>query len=61
MIATFNYMKKLKKKKKKTLSPIALCRLEVHATLNPKLNLTMPMAIGFFALFLGGSWPWVEK
>jgi hypothetical protein len=46
---------------KKTLPPIALRRSQVHATLDPKLNLAMPMAIGLLALFLGGSWPWVVQ
>jgi hypothetical protein len=48
MVATFGYMTKLKKQ---TLPPTTLCRSQVHATLKPKLNLAMPMAIGFFALF----------
>jgi hypothetical protein len=48
MIATFSYMTKLKKQ---TLLPTTLCLSQMHATLKPKLNLAMPMAVGFFALF----------
>jgi len=44
-----------------TLPPTALRYSQVHATLDPKLNLAMPMAVGFFALFFGGSWPWVVQ
>jgi hypothetical protein len=55
MIATFSYMTELEKKHYHPRCS------QVHATLNPKLNLDMPMVVGFFAFFLGGSWPWVVQ
>ncbi len=47
--------------KKTTLPPTSLRYSQVHATLDLKLNLDMPMVVGFFSFFIWGSWPWVVQ